>query len=111
APRRAETRTKEQRIWSRFLGTKELAAETNGEHQPCLKDDHPYRTATRFRRDAGGKLLRDEKGLLVPLIPATDVATRGKSTPEERAEGRERARQKREAEEKAIGKMRRKFER
>ena len=94
------------------MGTKEhLAAETNGEHQPCLKDDHPYRTATRFRRDAGGKLLRDEKGLLVPLIPATDVATRGKSTPEERAGGRERARQKREAEEKAIGKMRRKFER
>src|SRR5690606_13092105 len=104
AQRRVATRTKEQRIWSRFLGTKEhLAAETNGEHQPCLKGDHPYRTTTRFQRDACGKLLRDDAGFLIPVIPPKDEKlTSRETTPEERAEGRERARQKREAEDKVI---------
>jgi len=80
------------------------------EHKPRLKGDHPYRTTTKFQRNADGSFARDDEGYLVPIIPAKDERFEKRaSTPEERAAGRQRAAVKAEAERRAITKMRRKI--
>lgn len=78
------------------------------EHKPRLKGDHPYRTTTKFQRNADGSFARDDEGCLVPIIPPKDER-RGKqeSTPEERADARARIAAKLKEEARAMAKINR----
>lgn len=78
------------------------------EHKPRLKGDHPYRTTTKFQRNADGSFARDDEGYLVPIIPAKDERRdKQESTPEERADARARIAAKLKEEERAMTKLNR----
>lgn len=78
------------------------------EHKPRLKGDHPYRTTTKFQRNADGSFARDAEGYLVPVIPPKDEKReKRESTPEERADARARAEAKMKEEERAMTKLNR----
>lgn len=78
------------------------------EHKPRLKGDHPYRTTTKFRRNADGSFARDADGYLVPVIPPKDERReKQESTPEERADARARIAAKLKEEERAMTKLNR----
>lgn len=96
------------RIVSLSLCRETLAPE---ESEPRLKGDHPYRTTTKYQRNPDGSFARDAEGHLVLMVPPKDEKReRRESTPEERQAARDRARMKAVEEEKAIAKMRRKFD-
>lgn len=78
------------------------------EHKPRLKGDHPYRTTTKFQRNADGSLARDAEGYLVPIVPPKDEKREKRgSTPEERADARARTAAKLKEEERAMTKLNR----
>lgn len=78
------------------------------EHKPRLKGDHPYRTTTKFQRNADGSLARDAEGYLVPIVPPKDEKReKRESTPEEREAGRQRIAAKLKEEEQAMTKLNR----
>jgi hypothetical protein len=78
------------------------------EHKPRLKGDHPYRTTTKFQRNADGSFARDAEGYLVPIVPPKDeLREKQESTPEERADARARIAAKLEEENRAMEKLNR----
>lgn len=60
------------------------------EYRPRMFGGHPFKTATRFLKDDAGRLLLDDGGFPVPLPHPVDAVTRRETTPEERAQARER---------------------
>lgn len=78
------------------------------EHKPRLKGDHPYRTTTKFQRNADGSFARDPEGYLVPIVPPKDEKReKRESTPEEREAGRQRIAAKLTEENRAMTKLNR----
>lgn len=80
-------------------------------YRPRMKAGHLYRTTTKFMRNPDGSFMHDEEGYPVPEPHAKDVlSVKRVSTPEERAQGRQRSRKKATIEKRAITRMRNKID-
>jgi hypothetical protein len=63
----------------------------SGEFKPKLDGDHPYRTTSRFQRDANGRLSRDEDGYPLPVAQEAALQTADRVNHKDKLAASERA--------------------